>query len=112
MQSADVEALLDATRDTNANARRRALHELCPCHVKANHGAVWDRIIELTADPDPGVRRLALHAMVDGSPRAREAQIVTAMERLRNDEHPKLRRHVRRLLAQYRRTGRINVEGA
>ncbi len=112
MNSAKVEAILSSTHDEDPARRRRAVTELCPCHVRADNDLVWDRIFELAADPDLGVRRLVFHAMVDGSPNSRLPEIVEAVEQLRNDESPKLRRQARKLLAKYRRTGRINLDGA
>jgi hypothetical protein len=49
--------------------------------------------------------------MIDGSPNSRQPQIVEAIEHLRDDESPKLRRQARKCLANYRRTGRINLDG-
>ena len=63
----------------------------------------------MTADPDAKVRGAVLHALGDGSPREREAEIVDAIENMYHDPDSKLRRRVRKLLAQYRHTGKINV---
>ena len=87
----------------------RPVQQLCPCHVQTNIPEVWDRLLEMTNDPDPKVRGTILHTLADGSPRERETQIVQAIEGMYHDPDPKLRRRVRRLLAQYRRTGNINV---
>ena len=110
MNSARIDAILYETLDADPNRRRAAVRELCPCEVRRNHVDVWDRILELAYDPDAGVRRLVFHAMMDGSPRAREHEIVEAVESLRNDPSPKLRRQARNLIANYRRTGRINID--
>ncbi len=111
MNPSKIDALLVRTRDSNPNVRRTAVRELCPCEVRADKPEVWDRILELATDPDVGVRRLAFHSMIDGSPHSRETEIVEAIELLRDDPSPKLRRQARKLLATYRRTGRINLDG-
>ena len=110
MRADRIDDLLKETRDTNPNRRRAAVRELCPCDVRADIDSVWSRIFELASDDDPGVRRLVFHAMIDGSPRARHSAVVGAIERMRDDPHPKLRRQVRKLLANYERTGKINID--
>ena len=111
MNATKIEALLVETYDANPARRRKAIADLCPCHVRADREAVWGRLFELADDPDLGVRRLVFHSMIDGSPRSREREIVQAVERLREDESPKLRRQARKLLANYHRTGRVNIAG-
>lgn len=97
------------SQDPDARARRVAAKHLCPCHVRADVPEVWDRLLELARDPDAGVRRDAVHALGDGSPRHRQAQILEVLTSLRNDPDRKVRRQVWRVLAAYRRTGRINA---
>lgn len=108
-RAGDVDALLAFAWDPDPRVRQRAAMNLCPCHVRRERDDVWDRLIALAADPDVRVRRVALHALCDGSPRVRESEVVAAVSSMRNDPHPRLRRQVRRVLAVYRRTGRINV---
>ena len=91
------------------SVRVEALRSLCPCHVKRNEPRVWDRIVELVNDPSPRVRSHVLHLLADGSPRDRETQVVAAVEQLTADDNLRLRRRARKLLAQYRRGGRINA---
>ena len=110
MNLRDLDELLAETRSSNPKFRRAALLQLCPCHVRNNVTRVWDRIIEMGFDEDSGVRSIVLHNLCDGSPRAREDEIVAAVELLAKDEDQKIRRRARRVLAIYRRTGRINVE--
>jgi hypothetical protein len=105
----EIDEVIALTFDGNPQIRGRAVKRLCPCHVQANEARVWDRVIALADDPDPYVRAQVLHALGDGSPRVREAEVVATVERLRDDPDPHLRRRVRRLLAEYRRTGRINI---
>lgn len=109
MKKPDVEDLLALTWDPQARTRRRALRELCPCELQANVREVWDRILEMRADPDAGVRSWVLHTLCDGSPGAREPEVVAAVESMQMDPEPRLRRRARRVIAAYRRTGRINV---
>ncbi len=108
MQPRTIDEVLRETYDPDPALRKQAVRDLCPCELKLNDAATWDRILELTCDPDLGVRRNALHTLIDGSPREREADVVAALEGMRDDAHLKLRRQVRKILARYRRTGRIN----
>jgi hypothetical protein len=87
----DIDDLLDLTRSDDARERNEALRVLCPCHVKFNDRRVWDR------------------ALCDGSPRERNAEVVAAVERMQHDSDDKLRRRARKVMAQYRKTGQINV---
>ena len=63
----------------------------------------------MASDEHVLVRKNVFHVLADGSPRYREQQIVRTMEAMHNDPDPKLRRHVRKLLAHYRAGGRLNV---
>lgn len=105
----EVEALLALARDPDGRVRARAVQTLCPCHVRTDIPAVWDRIFERAGDEEVRVRRQVLHACGDGSPREREAEAVAVVETLARDPDVRLRRQARRVLAAYRRTGRINV---
>lgn len=109
VDAADVVEFLNLTRDSDPHIRKRALGNLCPCHVKTNHPQVWDRIIEMAGDDDPKVRSAVLHSLCDGSPNERHEEVVAALQNLHNDPDLKLRRRVRKVLAQYRHSGTINV---
>ena len=108
MRRDDVAALIDETRHPDARVRRRALRDLCPCEVRANVGAVWDRVLEMREDPDERVRSLVLHTLCDGSPADRRDEVVAAVEALGRDPDERIRRRARGVIAAYRRTGRIN----
>ena len=105
----EIDELLELSRSEDARARNEALRVLCPCHVKFNERRVWDRALEMTADPDVKVRATVLHLLCDGSPRERQAEVVAAVERMQQDADNKLRRRARKVMAQYRKTGDINV---
>lgn len=105
----DIDDLLDMTRSDDAKERAAALRELCPCHVKLNDARIWDRALEMAIDADVKVRATVLHLLCDGSPRERNAEVVTAVERMQHDPDDKLRRQARKVMAQYRKTGQINV---
>ena len=107
MHPDDIAAAVEQSKDDDPKQRRAALMALCPCHVRADVKAVWDRLLEMQTDEDAGVRSLVLHCLTDGSPRSREQEVVAALEGLANDPDPKLRRRARRALSDYRRTGRI-----
>jgi HEAT repeat protein len=104
-----IDDLLRQTTEADADARCAAVQALCPCHVQSNIAPVWDRLLALVHDPDVRVRSLVLHTLCDGSPREREPEVVAALEAMHNDPDQKLRRRVRQVLAQYRRTGRVNI---
>ncbi len=108
MKLQSVESALGETYDPDPRIRKRATRDLCPCELQRDDEAVWKRLLELTRDTDLGVRRNALHAMIDGSPRSRECDVVAALEGMRDDPERKLRRFVRKLVARYRATGRLN----
>jgi HEAT repeats len=108
-QVIDLDRALAETWDPDPRRRIRALHELCPCQLKADYPDIWDRVLEMVTDDDAKVRGHVLHVLGDGSPRDREPEVVQAVESMRNDPDPVLRRRVRKLMAHYRRTGRINV---
>jgi HEAT repeat protein len=105
----DVMALLALTYDPRPSVRRWAAHRLCPCGLKRNVPQVWDRLLAMASDPDAAVRAQILHTLCDGSPRERQEQVLRAIQGMHDDPHPALRRRARQVLAQYRRTGRINV---
>ena len=107
-QVIDLDQALIDTRHPDPKTRIRALHELCPCQVKADYPDIWDRVLEMVTDEDAKVRGHVLHVLGDGSPKDREAEVVQAVERYWNDPDPGLRRRARKLLSSYRRTGRIN----
>lgn len=105
----DIHALMEWTLDADPEIRASAVRKLCPCELRTNHEGVWDRILEMASDEDVDVRRQILHLLADGSPRSRLTEVVLAFEGLEQDPDPKLRRRARKVLAVYRRTGKINV---
>jgi hypothetical protein len=105
----DIGSFLAMTYDADPRVRRTAVTHLCPCHVKRNHGAVWDRMVAMATDADPAVRNGVLHVLTDGSPCSRQAEVVEVLQALHEDPDLKLRRKARKILAQYRRTGNLNV---
>ena len=109
MKSEEIEEFLQLTYDEDPKVRMQGVQALCPCHVKADNEEIWSRIFELARDTHRSVRAHVLHALGDGSPREREPDVVRTVESMADDPDPKIRRSVRRLLAQYRRTGKINV---
>ncbi len=106
---ADVADWIALSLSGDAELRRRAVHSLCPCEVKANIPQVWRRLLELARDPDPDVRRMVVHALCDGSPGVYRHEVVRALEVLAQDPNERVRRCARRALGSYRRTGSVNV---
>ena len=71
-----IDSYLQRTRDADPRKRKRALKDLCPCHVRADIPQLWDRIFECLQDEDGLVRDQALHALGDGSPQHLEQRIM------------------------------------
>lgn len=104
-----ISEYIQRTYDPSPLKRKRALRELCPCHVRQDIPEVWERVFEMLGDESGIVRDQALHALGDGSPAHLEERIVTAVEGLYNDPHPDVKKKARRMLNAYRRTGKWNV---
>eukprot|EP01111_Echinosteliopsis_oligospora_P002107 TRINITY_DN1309_c0_g1_i2.p1 TRINITY_DN1309_c0_g1~~TRINITY_DN1309_c0_g1_i2.p1 ORF type:complete len:232 (-),score=66.06 TRINITY_DN1309_c0_g1_i2:98-793(-) len=103
------EEVIEQTRNPDPKKRKAALREMCPCHVKANIPALWERIIEMANDPDPVVRYQVMHNLCDGSPACREDDVIRTLESMHNDEDKAVRRKVHQILTHYRHTGKWNV---
>ena len=99
---------VDLTRDADPKNRAKALRELCPCHIRKDVEAFWNRIFEMTLDEDAHVRYQALHNLIDGSPKGREEQVIQCLDQLHRDSNPKIRAKANKVLTQYRRTGKWN----
>ena len=104
-----VAEYIQRTFDPDPKKRRRALKELCPCHVREDIPQVWERIFEMCEDEDGWVRDQAIHSLGDGSPGRLEEQILTVIEDKYNDPHPEVKKKARKMLNTYRRTGKWNV---
>lgn len=104
-----IQDYIGRTHDPDPIKRRRALKDLCPCHVRQDIPQLWDRIFECLEDGEGLVRDQALHALGDGSPTHLEERIVEAVERMYNDPHPDVKKKARRMLNSYRRTGKWNI---
>ena len=105
----DILKLLAQTHSPDAITRAAAVRDLCPCHLKRNVPQVWERMLALADDPDRDVRNQVYHVLADGSPREYHERIVAAYEKMTQDADEKLRRKARKLMAQYRSTGKINI---
>ena len=105
----DIDDLLFLSHSNDAHDRSVAVRELCPCHVKRNQSRIWDRVIEMAVDPVAKVRSHVLHVLADGSPRVYEPRVVNAISLISQDADESLRRRARKVLAQYRKSGSINV---
>jgi len=102
-------AFMSDTFDENARVRHSGLRDLCPCRVKQEVDAFWDRIISMADDSDPQVRYQVVHNLCDGCRAHREADVIGVLEVMHNDEDKKVKRAVHRVLSHYRRTGKWNI---
>jgi hypothetical protein len=103
----DLDGLLELSRNEDSRARQLASRNLCTCHVRADHDRVWTRLLEMVDDPDPLVRCDVIHAITDSTPAPRVAAVIQALESHHNDLDKGIRRQVRKILAHYRRTGKV-----
>ncbi|HEY1920791.1 MAG TPA: HEAT repeat domain-containing protein [Streptosporangiaceae bacterium] len=103
----DIDGLLELTWSEESRVRQLACRNLCTCHVRADDGRVWTRLLELLGDPDPEVRGDVIHAITDSTPAPRVPAVVLALESRHNDPDAGIRRRVRKTLAHYRRTGKV-----
>lgn len=102
-----LDVLLELSRSEDSRARQLACKNLCTCHVRADYGRVWTRLLELVEDPDPLVRGDVIHAITDSTPGSRVPAVIQALESRHDDPDPGIRRRVRKTLAHYRRTGKV-----
>ncbi|MGH3393351.1 MAG: HEAT repeat domain-containing protein [Streptosporangiaceae bacterium] len=105
-----IDGLLELSRSEESRARQLACRNLCTCHVRADDDRVWTRLLELVQDPDPLVRGDVLHAITDSTPAARVPAVIQALESRHNDPDVGIRRQIRKILAHYRRTGKVTDE--
>ena len=105
-----IDGLLELSRSVESRARQLACRNLCTCHVRADDDRVWTRLLELVQDPDPLVRGDVLHAITDSTPAARVPAVIQALESRHNDPDVGIRRQIRKILAHYRRTGKVTDE--
>ena len=100
---------LELTRSTDSRKRLEAVRKLCPCELKSDAVEVWERILQMGDDPDARVRRGVIHTLCDGSPVRYRAEIVKLLESRYHDPDDKVRKSIRRVLANYRHSGNVNV---
>jgi hypothetical protein len=105
----EIDIFLEKTHHPNPRVRRAAVAHLCPCHVRRNHERVWDRMVAMATDTDSNVRNWVLHVLTDGSPRSRQAEVAKVLSQMHDDPDLNVRRKARKILAEYRRTGDLNV---
>jgi HEAT repeats len=102
-----IDGLLELSRSPDSLVRQLACRNLCTCHVRADDDRIWGRLLELLGDPDPGVRGDVIHAITDSTPAPRVPAVIQALESRHNDPDARIRRQVRKVLAHYRRTGKV-----
>ena len=108
-RKSDIPDWLELTHSPDPRERRKALQALCPCELKSKVTEVWKRVLEMAADPDAAVRRWTVHVLCDGSPALYHGQIVGMLESLYQDPDDRVRRAVRKVLANHRHTGNLNI---
>lgn len=102
--------LIAATHVADPVARRLALKELCPCHVRKDVPEFWERVVVMArTDEDAAVRLQALHNLADGSPPRMEDVVVETMALLERDADADVRKAARKVMTSYRHAGKWNV---
>lgn len=105
----DAATLVRLMSDPRAEVRLAALKQACPCRVRDDFDALWNRVFEMVTDADAGVRAQVLHTVCDGSPAHLESRVADALEAFNRDTDPGIRRTAHKVLATYRRTGKWNI---
>jgi len=77
--------------------------------LKSEVSEVWTRILTMAADPDAAVRRWTVQVLCDGSPVLYHGEIVRVLESLYQDPDYRVRRAVRKVFANHRHTGNLNI---
>ena len=106
---AQIDQLLELSRSRDPDARRIAVKNLCPCHVRRNVSAVWQRLLEMSDDHIAGVRLDVLHDLTDGSPAEIEADVRAVVDKLISDPDHTVRKYARHIRARQLGSGRTNV---
>jgi len=76
-----LQEFISLTFAEDPTERKKALRDLCPCHVKHDVKEFWDRILAMIDDPVVAVVRYqVLHNLCDGSPKTREEEVIKALE--------------------------------
>src|SRR5215831_16375326 len=106
---AQVDELFELSRNRDPDVRRIAVKNLCPCHVRRNRPAVWQRLIEMSDDHIAGVRLDVLHDLTDGSPPDIAAEVRAVVDKLIDDPDRTVRGYAQFIRSRQIRSGRINV---
>ncbi|CAF1259803.1 unnamed protein product [Rotaria sordida] len=108
-ETEDIKTILELTNHVDPIVRQRALREICPCRVKDDIDAFWERVMEMIDDPADNVREQVLHTLCDGSPDHMEMKVLDALEKFNRDSNQYIRRRAHKVLSAYRRSGKWNV---
>ena len=108
-ETTTIETIIDLTRHDDPRVRQNALKQMCPCRVKKDHDAFWERVLEMTDDEAANVRSQVLHTLCDGSPNHLEFKVTEALEEFNRDPDSKIRRKAHKVLTSYQRTGKWNI---
>ncbi|CAF1221873.1 unnamed protein product [Rotaria sordida] len=108
-ETEDIKTILELTNHVDPIVRQRALKEICPCRVKEDIDAFWERVMEMIDDPADNVREQVLHTLCDGSPDHMEMKVLDALEKFNRDSNQYIRRRAHKVLSAYRRSGKWNV---
>jgi len=100
-----VTRIIELSKHDNAEVRLAAVSQLCPCRVKEDIDAFWERIFSMTKDDDTAVRARIMHIVCDGSPTHLEDKVADALEDFNRDKDADIRRRAHKVLAHYRKTG-------
>ncbi|HVK03312.1 MAG TPA: HEAT repeat domain-containing protein [Armatimonadaceae bacterium] len=92
-----VAELLAKSRSADADDRREAAENLCPCHVRRHIPEVWEALYRMLEDPEVRVRRAAWHTLEDGG-RPDDPALDAVLERtLEREADPQVLRFARQV---------------
>lgn len=109
LDTEDIDEIIEFTKHKDNEVRLAAVKQLCPCKVRKDIDAFWDRVFEMVEDEDARIRYQILHTMCDGSPPHVESRVAEALEKFNQDSDKEIRRKAHKVLASYIRTGKWNV---
>ena len=105
----DLSKIIHLTKDADPRVKIKAVQTLCPCKIKRDFEAVYDRLFELSTDEDPKIRYQVLHNICDGSPQDYEARVMKALDNFNRDKDKKIRRAAHKVMASVLKNGNWNV---
>ncbi len=97
-----IAELLHKAHSGDADERREAAENLCPCHVRKRIDPVWEALYRMLEDPDVRVRRAAWHTLEDGGTPDDPALDPIIERQLKNETDRQVKNLMRQILGPRR----------